>query len=171
MTSHQQSSRNRPSHFRHSASNDVHSGESGDLLNGLSSASSLQSTTSSNFSLNSQATKHNARMSSATPLTSYEDSPSKVRSPVTAEVRKPNGSSLFPSTTEKSHSSSQNASPLPPSSPHSRPQARPRHGESKGYRAVWDPELDNKLGKEEKRKLKPKLKQFGQEVRLDNFIT
>ncbi|GAB7337597.1 hypothetical protein MBLNU457_g2902t1 [Dothideomycetes sp. NU457] len=164
MASHQQSSRDQPSHSRHSATNDVHSGEPGDLLNGLSSASSLQSTASSNLSLNSQATKNNARMSSSTPLTSYEDSPSKVRSPVTAEVRKPNGSSLLPSTVEKSRTSSQNASPLPPSSPQSRPEARPRHGETKGYRAVWDPELDNKLGKEEKRKLKPKLKQFGEEA-------
>jgi len=171
MASQQQSSRDRSSHSRFSAANDGHPRESGDLLNGVSSTSSLHSTASSNLSLNSQAAKHNTRKSSATPLTSSEDSPSKARSPAVADSRKSNGSLLSTATTENLLSSSRKASPLPPSSPQSRLEARPRHGESKGYRAVWDPELDNKLGKEEKRKLKPKLKQFGQEVRLYNFIT
>lgn len=171
MANRHQSPRYDQPHSRSVAANYGPSRETGDILNGIGSTSSHHSTGSSSISSNSQTAKHNARMSSATPLTSSEDSPLKARSPAVSEVCKTNGSSLMTVAMNHSQASSRNLSPLPPSSPRSRPEARPPRGESKGYRAVWDPELDNKLGKEERRKLKPKLKQFGQEVRLETFIT
>jgi len=147
--------------------------DTGDLLNGIGSASSHNSTASSLFSTNANSVRHNGKMSAyaSTPLTSSDASPPKASSP-------------YPSKSERNHNqaspfvaSAASTSLLPPSHPasaapsppHNRPQARPPQGEAKGYRAVWDPELDSKLGKEEKRKMKPKVKSFGAEVRPDNF--
>jgi len=144
-----------------------------DTLNGIGSASSHQSTTSSVFSGTSDANRTNGKLSShaETPLTSYESSPPKGASPLTKPSHsRMNGSPFLAPPPNMPPSASNNATPS--SSPQrDRPQARPAHGIAKGYRAVWDPELDSKLGKEEKRKMKPKLKQFGSEVRLDNLIT
>ena len=41
----------------------------------------------------------------------------------------------------------------------------PPPGKAKGYRVVWDPELDNKLSKEERKRATPRKKEFGTEVR------
>ena len=103
----------------------------------------------------------------STPLTSSGSSPPKVLSPLPSEARskqQPNGLPHHLSSTSLSRPPSADATPLP-SPPRDRKAARPPPGQAKGYRAVWDPELDSKLGKEEKRKMKPKLKHFGQEVR------
>ena len=38
-------------------------------------------------------------------------------------------------------------------------------GKVKGYRAVWDPELDSKLSKEERKRATLRKRDFGAEVR------
>lgn len=53
--------------------------------------------------------------------------------------------------------------PTPQRAP--RPQMLPPPGTVKGYRAVWDPELDNKLSKEERKRATFRKKDFGAEVR------
>lgn len=148
--------------------------DSGDLLNGIGSASSLNSTTSSVFSANSQAGNQNGKLyaSISTPLTHPESSPYKALSPnpiANMSSTHLNGSAFGFDVTDASLGASRPSTPAP-STPQNRPQARPPHGEAKGYRAVWDPELDSKLGKEDKRRMKPKIRPFGAEVRLDNFI-
>jgi len=162
----------RTARVRASLSEDSHKHESRDALNGIGSASSHHSTTSSVFSSTSHANKINGKLSShaETPLTSYESSPPKVASPFPKPSQaRLNDSPFLAPPPNMPPGSSHDASPI--SSPHrNRSQARPAQGEAKGYRAVWDPELDGKLGKEEKRKMKPKLKQFGTEVRVDNPI-
>ena len=148
--------------------------DSGDILNGVGSASSLTSTSSSGFSANSHAVRHNGKMSTSafTPLTQPDSSPSKAASPLSipkSEQVRMGGSPMAFLAADVDRVHSQNATPAP-SSPQDRPQIRPPQGEVKGYRAVWDPELDSKLGKEEKRKMKPKIRPFGAEVRLEYSI-
>jgi histone-lysine N-methyltransferase SETD1 len=46
----------------------------------------------------------------------------------------------------------------------------PPPGKVKGYRAVWDPELDNKLSKEERKRATFRKKDFGAEVRTYSMI-
>ncbi|TKX20343.1 histone-lysine N-methyltransferase-2 [Elsinoe australis] len=142
--------------------------DAGDLLNGVGSSSSLNSTASSVFSTNTQAHKLNGRTSawSSTPLTSSEPSPPKAPSPMPAATTSRshmNGASNHHLAPDTSRIHSGSVTPLA-SPPRDRKQARPPPGEVKGYRAVWDPELDNKLGKETTRKMKPKVKTFGTEV-------
>ncbi|KAF4547746.1 Histone-lysine N-methyltransferase-like protein 6 [Elsinoe fawcettii] len=147
---------------------DSRHGESGDLLNGVGSSSSHNSAASSVFSTNAQAYKANGRSSAyaATPLTIPESSPSKAQTPIAGPSSTRtylNGTSSHHLTPDVSRVNSGNATPIA-SPPRERKQARPPPGEAKGYRAVWDPELDGKLGKEEKRKMKPKVKTFGSEA-------
>jgi hypothetical protein len=42
----------------------------------------------------------------------------------------------------------------------------PAIGQAKGYRTVYDPEVDSKLGEKEKKRAKAKTKSFGAEVRF-----
>lgn len=166
MASHHISNADRSSRLRRSLSEDSPKNDSRDSLSGTGSASSLHSTTSSIFSGSSSANKLTGKMpvQAETPLTSYDSSPPKPASPLSRPSQsRPNGSSSLAPPSNMSRGQSLDASPLP-SSRQNRPQARPAQGEAKGYRAVWDPELDSKLGKEEKRKMKPKLKQFGTEA-------
>ena len=110
----------------------------------------------------------------STPLTSSESSPPKGTSPFrngSPAKYHLNGASQMQRTPNGSTPQSAAATPMP-STPRDRKSAIPPPGEAKGYRVVWDPELDSKLGKEEKRKMKPKLKHFGSEVRQEiYFIT
>ena len=140
--------------------------EHGDLLRGVGSASSLGSTASSVFSQNSRGASYNRKSSFANGLTpdthltdsstpkSYSPNPLKAVS----EMAAPNGvaTSSQPSTSV--------TSPMPVERRTSRPQLFPPSGRAKGYRAVWDPELDGKLSKEERKRATIRRKEFGTEV-------
>ena len=141
--------------------------DSGSLLDGMGSASSLASTSSSVFSTNAQANRSNGHLASATPLTHPDSSPMKSPFPgATSEC--PSGgvaavSPIVSASAETPRGPSENASRRQsPLLPHRR-QARPPPGEPKGYRAVWDPEIE--LSKEERKKSKVKIRAFGTEVR------
>ncbi|KAF2222370.1 hypothetical protein BDZ85DRAFT_263531 [Elsinoe ampelina] len=147
---------------------DGRNSDCGDLLNGVGSSSSHNSAASSVFSTNAQAHKANGRSSTwaATPLTIPESSPLKATSPMPGATPGRSHLGSTPAqrfTSDASRVTSGNATPLA-SPTRDRKQARPPAGAAKGYRAVWDPELDVKLGKEEKRKMKPKIKSFGSET-------
>ena len=154
-------------HYRSPDSDDMHQADSGDLLHGVGSASSLNSAASSVFSHNSQAFAQNRKGSLAngfTPLTSNTDSsPPKNSSPrhlkSSTDMASTNGASaasLVPAF---------DATPEPTLSRKQRPQMLPPPGTAKGYRVVWDPELDNKLSKEERKRATPRRREFGTEVR------
>jgi len=53
----------------------------------------------------------------------------------------------------------------PPAARKERPQMLPQRGKAKGYRVVWDPELDGKLSKEERKRATLRKREFGTEVR------
>lgn len=140
--------------------------DSGDLLRGVGSASSLNSTASSVFSHNSQAFANNRKSSLAnglTPLTNHTDTtPPKGNSPEysksAAAMATTNGdpaTSHVPSTVV-THDA------LPRKE---RPQMLPPSGKAKGYKVVWDPELDSKLSREERKRAQVKRREFGTEVR------
>lgn len=148
-----------------------------DMMRGVGSASSLGSAASSVFTHNSSAFAHNqeqflnSRKASAingfTPLTNHADSsPAKGNSPqyyahssanmaVTAADDGANTSHVL--------AAASSAEPTPQRA--HRPQMLPPPGKVKGYRAVWDPELDNKLSKEERKRATFRKKDFGAEVR------
>lgn len=158
-------SNSRLSHMKTSIPDDAHHG---DVLNGVGSASSLSSTASSIFSSNSQSLKHNGRSSAYSSTPRSSDSSPKPTSPYpSSKSGRPSHNGITPNMPEPS----KHVATSIPSSPRDRPQVRPPPGQAKGYRAIWDPELDSKLGKEEKRKMKPKIKHFGVEVRLEIFVT
>lgn len=149
-------------------SDETHQSDPGDLLRGVGSASSLNSAASSVFSHNSQAFAHNRNASAInglTPLTNHTDSsPPKGNSPqyVKSAMDKSNtnGATAASYTPASATASSQ------PSHPRKeRPQMLPPPGKAKGYRVVWDPELDNKLSKEERKRATHRKKEFGTEVR------
>ena len=159
------------------SSSDSEARDSGDLLNGIGSTSSLASTVSSVFSTNNQAARGNGHTSAAiaalTPLTHPTSSPVKSLSPHTLTKSHPSSTLPDPSPlgislpdADTPRGLSENATPKP-SPPRQRPQLMPSSGQAKGYRAVYDPELDSKLGKEEKKRAKVKTRSFGTEVRLD----
>jgi histone-lysine N-methyltransferase SETD1 len=134
----------------------MHPSENGDMLGGVGSASSLGSTASSVFSQPRKPSLSNG----LTPLTNHTDSsPQKGNSPlhahVTAGMAATNGTE---SRTPVSQTNEQMARK-------SRPQMLPPPGKIKGYRAVWDPELDVKLSKEERKRATQRKKEFGIEVR------
>jgi histone-lysine N-methyltransferase SETD1 len=139
------------------AHNLMHPSEHDDMLGGIGSASSLGSTASSVFSQSRKSLSNGL-----TPLTNHTDSsPQKGNSPlhphVTAGMAAANGTELR---TPVSESSEQTARK-------SRPQMLPPSGKIKGYRAVWDPELDVKLSKEERKRATQRKKEFGLEVRYN----
>lgn len=153
-------------------SDETQPSESGDLLRGLGSASSLTSTASSVFSNNNNASAHTRHVSTAnglTPLTSHTDSsPAKGNSPhVSADMAARNGAFSIPSShgpLASAHTPDLSAPPLL-----ERRAMLPPPGKAKGYRVVWDPELDGKLSKEERKRATPRKKEFGTEVRYITF--
>lgn len=160
---------NSATQYRSPDSDGVHQSDSGDLLQGVGSASSLASTASSVFSHSSQAQPHNSKASALnglTPLTSRtETSPPHATTPA-ASKSAPNMSSANGSLATTNMPASDLA---PDTSQTSRPQMLPPQGTAKGYRAVWDPELDGKLSKEERKRAQPKKREFGLEVRYITF--
>ena len=147
---------------------------SGDLLNGIGSTSSLASTVSSSHAAASNASS-SAANAALTPLTHPASTPVKAYSPHTASkpylmstVSNPSPLGLSAGDADTPPALSDNVTPRP-SPPNQRPQLMPPSGKAKGYRAVYDPELDSKLGREEKKRTKVKTRSFGTEVRLDTF--
>lgn len=131
--------------------------EAGDMLQGVGSASSLASTASSVFSssakvqLTSRATSTGNGYSPLTNLT--ESSSPKTSSPHVATndpSTKPSTSNMYATGVTTSQA---RCSIFPPA------------GSAKGYRVVWDPELDGKLSKDERKRATVKRKEFGLEVR------
>jgi histone-lysine N-methyltransferase SETD1 len=143
--------------------------ETGDLLHGANSTSSLNSAASSVFSQNSQSAGQNQATSLAnalTPLTNHSDSsPAKAFSPRAAHI------SAEMSTANGTHASfdMRSSNPEEPTSKSrtlgDRPSMHLPPGNVKGYRAVWDPELDGRLKREERKRAQIRTKEFGLEVR------
>ncbi|KAK5123930.1 hypothetical protein LTR85_002127 [Meristemomyces frigidus] len=147
--------------YRSPDSDEMQQSDSGDTLRGVGSASSLASTASSVFSSNSHAFAQN-RKNGLTPLTSHSDSsPPKPSSPpsskAAANMASTNGDFATP------HLPASDTTPEPPAAPRERPQMLPPPGKVKGYRVVWDPELDGKLSKEERKRATPRKREFGTE--------
>ena len=152
-------------HYTSPDSDEMQTSDNGDMLRGVGSASSLGSTVSSVFSRNSQtyANSSKATANGYTPLTNHTDSsPPKGSSPQhsksAAEMISLNGA------VASTPHLPQSDTPEPPQQ-QQRPQMLPPPGKAKGYRAVWDPELDNKLSREERKRAAFKKRDFGTEVR------
>ncbi len=141
--------------------------DSGDLLRGIGSASSLNSTASSVFSRNSNALAGNTKGSLAnglTPLTNHtESSPNKADSPDHSKTASNMASANGGMATSHVHTTAITPEPTQPST--ARPQMLPPTGKAKGYKVVWDPELDSKLSREERKRAQPRRRDFGTEVR------
>lgn len=160
-------------HRRSPASDELQPPDAGDLLHGIGSASSLASTASSVFSHKAQASADPRKASLSnglTPLTNHtESSPAKGNSPHNAaDMASINGTILGASARAPA---SYSAPELSATFLHERPQMLPPPGKAKGYRVVWDPELDSKLGKEERKRATARRKEFGTEVRCTLFHT
>lgn len=148
--------------YRSPDSDELQQSDSGDTLRGIGSASSLASTASSVFSSNSHAfAAHNRKASHAnglTPLTSHSDSsPPKPSSP-------PPKSSAQHTMASAAAGASRDA-PATHTRKELRPNMLPPSGKAKGYRVVWDPELDGKLSREERKRATIRKREFGTEVR------
>ncbi|KAK5164054.1 histone methyltransferase set1 [Saxophila tyrrhenica] len=142
--------------YRSPDSDEMQTSDSGDLLRGIGSASSLNSTASSVFSHSSQAVAQNRKASLAngfTPLTSHsESSPRKGNSPDYAK-----------SGAATSHMPTTDITPDPQTRT-TRPQMLPPPGKAKGYKVVYDPELDGKLSREDRKRAQPRRREFGTET-------
>lgn len=139
--------------------------DAGDLLNGVGSASSLTSTSSSVFSQSTTAKQpQNAldgQFNSLTPLTNHESSPPQ---PLYSPQQNSNIAS-------SSHVNDLQDSKQPPriaqsnTSNSSRAQLLakvfPPLGESRGQKILYNPDLDPKVPQEHKKKVKPKYKPIG----------
>lgn len=149
-----------------SADSDEMQMDNGDMLRGMGSASSLASAASSVFTQNSHAFGQNRKGSAAnglTPLTNVtESSPPKGNSPLHSKPASAKES--IDGVVASSHVSASEDQPTDLQPPQ-RPQMLPPPGKVKGYRAVWDPELDGKLSKEERKRATPRKREFGAEVR------
>ena len=150
-------------------------GEPGDLLNGVGSASSLNSTSSSVFSNHSHAHGQNRNGNEVhsynqTPLTAPESSPpGKSGTPQTSTpVYAPDNVNVHSYDYDALPSVGDDAMAKQETRYHSplleRPKARPEVGEVKGERAVYDPDLDRKLTSKERRNpaLKMRYAKFGE---------
>ena len=152
----------------------------GDLLNSLGSVSST-STTSSVFSQHHQTTGPYAGNgvvlnTSLTPLTNTDSSPTGTNKSPPAHIthagcsstQRPSVSNV--ATIDDMELNTATLTPI--SSPGSLSlQARPGKGESKGEKAVYDPELDKKLTSKEKKGRKVAYQTFGEEVwHMHNLI-
>jgi [histone H3]-lysine4 N-trimethyltransferase SETD1 len=151
-------------HYRSPDSDEMHQSDSGEALRGIGSASSLASTASSVFSAsNAHAYAQNRKASLAnglTPLTSHSDSsPPKLTSP-------PNSRSAADMAANPADGASATAHmPSSDTTHKERPRMLPPPGKAKGYRVVWDPELDGKLSREERKRATLRKRDFGTEVR------
>ncbi|KXT13143.1 hypothetical protein AC579_5631 [Pseudocercospora musae] len=119
---------------------------------------SLGSTASSVFTSNSHAFAQNRKASTngLTPLTNHtESSPPKGNSPHHSKHTANMASASHVPASDIASSSQE---------PTQRPQMLPPSGQVKGYRAVWDPELDNKLSREERKRAMFKKRDFGAET-------
>jgi histone-lysine N-methyltransferase SETD1 len=153
-----------------------------DMLRGVGSASSLGSVASSVFTHNSGAFAHNqdqfhsssSRKASAinglTPLTNHaESSPPKGNASPQYYATSHSAADMAAiaasdaATSSRVLAAASSSEPTPQRAP--RPQMLPPQGTVKGYKAVWDPELDNKLSKEERKRATFRKKDFGTEVR------
>ena len=140
--------------------------DQGEMLHGVGSASSRGSVASSKLTSNSHAFAQNRNSATAnglTPLTNLtESSPPKGNSPrhskSAADMASIDG-------TVASQIPASDSVPAPPSEHKPRAQMLPPPGKVKGYRAVWDPELDGKLSKEERKRAQFRKREFGTEVR------
>jgi histone-lysine N-methyltransferase SETD1 len=152
--------------YRSPDSDEQQQSDSGDLLHGVGSASSLNSTASSVFSHNSHATAHNKAVSHAnglTPLTNHTDSsPPKTSSPRAANTSTGMSASNGTHATSAQSASYANHDTFPIQS--ERPSMHLPLGTAKGYRAVWDPDLESRLSKEERKRATVRRKEFGLEV-------
>ena len=152
----------------------VVNGDSGDLLNGVGSASSHKSTSSSIFSQNGHTAaslrdRSNNASYEQTPLTVPESSPGGRFTPRSSKT--PNVGPL----TDPGNPAAGSAEPIMSDAPSQatvptaveRPRVRPSEGEYKGERAVYDPELDRKLTSKERKnpQLKIRYLKFGDKVR------
>jgi len=152
-------------------------GDPGDLLNGVGSASSLTSTVDSVFSHNSHSNLvikngAGAGFSSMTPLTNHESSPpERSYSPrfekLTTNTKyvSTNGFNYHAEANHLPRSTSVSITPIA-TPPQNFVRARPGPGELKGFKAIYDPELDQKLAAKDKKKVKVRYKKFGEEVSL-----
>ena len=156
---------------------EIRSSESGDILNGVGSASSLASTTSSIFSNPSyHHSSHSQAASSGahalTPLTNIENSPpgkggspiqSKTTNGVTHMDRSP--PSGVPTAADSINHVSNTITPAH-TPPEARRTAQPNLGEVRGFKIHFDPETADGLTREQRRKSKVKYRTFlMQEVR------
>ena len=145
----------------------------GDLLNGVGSASST-STVSSVFSTSHRATgmahqtgTHNA--TALTPLTNTDSSPpGKGMSPPYNRVNH-HHTDMVPSVSSRSPMQPGAAPITEALTPINTPplagsQVQSSSREIKGYKAIYDPDLDKKLSSRERKTLKVKYKAFGEEV-------
>ncbi|KAI9728487.1 MAG: histone methyltransferase set1 [Chrysothrix sp. TS-e1954] len=152
----------------------IANGEVEESLNGVGSAGSHSTTVSSVFSnggVNGMAS-HNSLANgtySLTPLTNHDSSPPRRLPSPSYNKYRPD--SKPPLRDSLSKHSSVNTRPMSPpvsmttpniTPPHDPVKARPGKGESKGERAVYDPELDQKLSSKERRKLRPRYRSFGE---------
>ncbi len=154
-------------------------GDPGDLLNGVGSASSLTSTVDSVFSHNSHSnpvikTGSGAGFSSMTPLTNHESSPpERSYSPrfekLTTDIKhvSTSGFNYHVEAIQLPRSTSVSITPIA-TPPQKSVRARPGPGELKGFKALYDPELDQKLAAKDKKKVKVRYKKIGEEVSLQN---
>jgi histone-lysine N-methyltransferase SETD1 len=141
----------------------------GDLLNGVGSASSHTSTVSSTFSAAAQQPNMSTfgasrNVSSLTPLTNADSSPSRTTSPNQYKSGTPaTNSTWLPTEKAVSQDDVLQAQPAladqPPSDP--RVYARDPNKGVKGSICTYDPLLDRKLSSNEKKKAKPIYKDFG----------
>ncbi|EME39145.1 hypothetical protein DOTSEDRAFT_75034 [Dothistroma septosporum NZE10] len=138
---------------------------SGDMLHGVGSASSRGSVASSKLTSHSYASAPNRTAATAnglTPLTNHTvSSPPKGNTPrhskSAADMASIDG-------TVASYIPASDSIPEPPAEPKPRTQMLPPPGKVKGYRAVWDPELDGKLSKEERKRAQFRKRDFGTEI-------
>jgi histone-lysine N-methyltransferase SETD1 len=144
----------------------------GDLLNTVGSASSLSSAASSVFSANLTVNGHygsTSNMNTLTPLTNTESSPPKPLSPRSGKrtfEQMHNGSISSPylAPADESRGASRTITPVQ-TPPEPSLQARPGPRTVKGVKLIYDPEVDPSLSSKERKKYKPRYKEFGAEVR------
>jgi histone-lysine N-methyltransferase SETD1 len=149
-----------------------------DLLNTVGSASSLSSTASSVFSTNLAVGAYNsttANMASLTPLTNAESSPpGKPLSPLSGKrtfEQMQNGAVTSPYLAASADSRAVSATITPVQTPpEPNLQARPGSGVVKGSKLIYDPEIDQNLSSKERKKYKPRYKDFGAEVRSTSML-
>ncbi|KAI9700580.1 MAG: histone methyltransferase set1 [Bogoriella megaspora] len=150
---------------------EIRSSESGDLLNGVGSASSLASTVSSIFSTphNPHPTQQQNTSSSGnvlTPLTNTEFSPpQKLGSPNnlkpsndTTHMEQSSPPGVLAAEQNQHVSGTMTPAYTPPET---RPSVRPGPGEIKGFKITFDPELERNLSRQERKTMKCRYKTFG----------